>query len=144
MIQLWIRNQLEPLLPKFNWTVDFEATGDLKATVYYEGGADVTGADLYYRHPRYMVWIESTDWGLAEFAAYAVFRHLSGIQGVFVPVEYSNDAGEILDTKTVYLKNIEPSGEPNRMGVEDGRMIYSINFDALITNTKEEKTDETI
>lgn len=141
MIQSWIRDQLSDALPSMDWTVDYESQSDHAATVFYEGGGDPSTYDIAYRYPRYMVWISSVDFEEAEYIAQAVFDLLHTVRNVPLTIHFYQK-GEVVKTKNVILKKLIAATSPNRIGVEEDKMLYSVNFDATIIDQKEETTNE--
>lgn len=137
MIQFWMKDQLAAAIPGILFTADYEPDAATYGTVFYEGGGSPADYDVKYRYPVYMVWVESTDWGLAEYVAQEVFDALHEWHERNNPreilVEYVNQANEVLGTDLVVLHKIRCAGEVNRIGVEDGKMQYSINFETTIT-----------
>lgn len=141
MIQSWIKDQLKAALPSMDWTVDYESQDDHAATVFYEGGGDPSTYDIDYRYPRYMVWISSVDFEEAEYVADEVFDLLHQIRNVPLTIHFYQN-GKVVKTKAVILKKLIASTSPLRIGVEEEKMLYSVNFDATIIDQKEETTDE--
>lgn len=138
MIQHWLKEVLRTTIPDTKFTADYEPEKTATyGTVFYEGGGDPARYDAKYRYPRYMVWVESDDWGLAEFIAQQVFDSLheydlkSGREEIVV--EYRNRNDEIIGTDTIVLHKITAAGEVNRIGVIEGKMTYSVNFETTIS-----------
>ena len=138
MIQFWLKDQLAAAIPATTITADYEPDLATYMTVFYEGGGAPGDHDIKWRFPVYMVWVESTDWGLAEYLAQQAFNTLHeqherlGPQEILV--EYVDNSGTVLGTETVILHRIKSAGEVNRIGVQDGKMQYSINFETTISN----------
>lgn len=147
MLQYWLQDLLKPVLTGVKVTVDYEPDTPTYATIFYEGGAQPGKYDISWRYPRFMIWVESDDWGRAQYLAYLIFKTVHnyhkkhGVQQI--TVEYQNERGEVLDTEEVELHKLEAASDPNPLGILDGKMRYSLNFTATITNQKEETTDET-
>ena len=148
MIQRWLKDQLVAAYPGVIFAADYEPDANQSGTVFYEGGGAPARFDAKFRYPRYMIWIESDDWGMAEYLAQSIFETLHELHlktgPQLVEVEYRDRSGEIIATEQVYLHRIVADGGPNRIGVDGEKMQYSINFDTTITNQKEETTDEEI
>lgn len=137
MIQTYIRNILSDALPSLNWTVDYKTANDETGTVYYEGGSKPGEYDVPTRFPRYMVYISSSDWGFAEFAAMKAKELIHKRGGDIVRVDYTKGE-EIIETKVFKIQMIRASGDINPLGVENGVMDFSVNFDADLIEMKEE------
>lgn len=137
MIQSFIRDILADALPSLNWSVDYSTANDNTGMVAFEGGSKPGEYDVPYRYPRYMVYISSSDWEFAEFAAMKTKELIHKRAGDVVDVEYKKD-GEVIETKRFKLQMITASGDINPLGVENGVMDYSVNFDANLIELKEE------
>lgn len=133
MIQTWLRNQIAPLLPGFEVTVDNEADSPKGATVYYEGGAEPTDYDFAYMYPNYMVWIGSPDWGEVEFHAYNLAEKLKRSTPFIITVEFTDKNDNVLGRQDVLIKRIRVQSGPHRLGIDDGQMLYTLNLEATIT-----------
>lgn len=138
MIQKYLKELLEDVLPDLTWTYDYRVGDDEKGTVYYESGSAPGRYDVPNRFPNYMVYITSADWDYAEAAANIALDTLHGLKDREIIVE-SKRHGEVLKRTRYKLFNIEAQGEPNDLGVNKrDRRDFSVNFSALITEMKEE------
>lgn len=137
MIQFHLMQKLQPILPDLEWTVDYKTADDHTGTVYYEGGGSPGEFDVPIRHPRYMVYISSSDWGYAEYAAQAVHDTLHKTFNEPVTVEFFKDRN-VVATKSYRVFLIESASEPLPLGVENEKMDYSVNFDVTLVENKEE------
>lgn len=137
MIQDFLMNKLKPLLPDFEWTVDyvFKKPGKSTGTVYYEGGGQPSLYDVLMRYPRYMVYISSSDWDYAQHAAQTVFDLLHNIAGQTVEVDFYKDEN-VVARKSYHVFSITAASDPLPLGVENGAMDYSINFDVTLVEIK--------
>lgn len=132
MIQDYIREELKLILPELDWTSNYYTSEDNTGTVFSEGG---NSSDLYesgIRYPNYMVYIRSSDWYFAERAAQMVrdqFHNKSNFTAVIN--QYDKDEN-VIGTKTYHVFLIVDVGEPNRIGVENGIMEYSVNFQVTL------------
>lgn len=131
MIQEWLRDKLKPVLPTLGWTVDYESQAKNGATVFYEGGSAPARFDIHWRYPRYMVWLSADDWELADYAAQKIYDTLHLIEPEDITVEY-RAGGQVMETKTYRLKHLKAESDPNPIGIEDGKRLYSINFTATM------------
>lgn len=136
MIQYWIKDKITALLPELTVTVDYEANENSYATVFYEGGTAPGRFDIKTQTMRYMVWIESDDWGFAEYVAHMIYKELNeyDVQEV-IAVEFIDKNGTVLFTEDVHLLKITANGEVNPLGILEGKRRFSINFDAALIKT---------
>ncbi len=137
MIQYHLMKKLQLILPDLEWTVDYKTADDNTGTVYYEGGGTPEIYDVPIRYPRYMVYIASSDWGKAEYAAQAVYDALHKLTNESVTVEFMKD-GNVVTTKSYRVFLVKAASEPQRIGVDNGVMDYSVNFDVTLVENKEE------
>lgn len=136
MIQFHLMDKLKEALPDLEWSGDYRSGTDNVGTVYYEGGADRGRYDVPYRHPRYMVYISSSDWDYAEYAANKAADLLHMYENPSIVVEYYQK-DRLIDSKELHLQKLFQQGDVNRIGVENGIMDYSVNFEAHIIEYKE-------
>lgn len=132
-------DKLKAAFPDTNITVDYLTEADTNIVVYYEGSGPPGRYDIDREDLNYMVWVESTDWGYAEYMANQVFNYFHKYHEKETPVidvEFVNAQMEVLATQTVKLHRVFAAGSVNPLGVDDGRMQYSINF--VTTIIKEE------
>ncbi|WP_339233811.1 minor capsid protein [Oceanobacillus sp. FSL W7-1281] len=137
MIQYHLMKKLQPILPDLEWTFDYKTANDNTGTVYYEGGGTPEKYDVPIRYPRYMVYISSSDWDYAEYAAQAVYDALHKLTNESVTVEFKKD-GNVVATKSYRVFLIKAASEPLPIGVEHDVMDYSVNFDVTLVENKEE------
>ncbi|MFD1066690.1 hypothetical protein [Oceanobacillus locisalsi] len=137
MIQYHLMKKLQLILPDLEWTVDYKTANDNTGTVYYEGGGSPGIYDVPIRHPRYMVYVSSSDWGYAEYAAQTVHDTLHKIFNEPVTVEFMKN-GNVVATKSYRVFLIKSASEPLPLGVEHDKMDYSVNFDVTLVENKEE------
>lgn len=136
-------DQLKAEFPTDNITVDYLTEADTNIVVYFEGGGPPGRFDINRNDLNYMVWVESTDWGYAEYMANQIFNFFHKYHEKARPlivVEYVNANMDVLASETVKLHRMFAAGSVNPLGVDDGKMQYTINFETTIT--KEEPTDE--
>lgn len=137
MIQLYLKEKLMTALPSLNWSIDFKTENDNTGAVYYEGGSKPGAYDVPNRFPRYMVYLSSSDWQFAEFAAMKSLEILHKTQGDTVAVEYTHD-NVVVETKHFYIQWIEAAGDINPVGIDNNVMDYSVNFDVRLIEIKGE------
>ncbi|CEI81306.1 hypothetical protein BN997_01124 [Oceanobacillus oncorhynchi] len=138
MIQYHLMQKLQPILPDLEWTVDYKTADDNTGTVYYEGGGSPGEYDVPTRFPRYMVYISSSDWGYAEYAAQVVHDALHKLTNESVIVEFFKD-GNVVATKSYRVFFIKAASEPIPLGVANDKMDFSVNFDVNLVENKEEE-----
>lgn len=137
MIQYHLMQKLQPILPDLEWSVDYYTEKDNTGVVYYEGGGSPGIYDVPIRHPRYMVYISSSDWDYAKYAAQVVYDALHKLTNETVTVEFEKD-GNVVETKSYRVFLIKAASEPLPIGVENNVMDYSVNFDVTLVENKEE------
>ncbi|WP_144559555.1 hypothetical protein [Shouchella miscanthi] len=135
MIQAWMREELARALPKLTWTYDQYTAPDNTGTVYSEGGSRPSSSEIVMRYPNYQVWIRSSDWDLAQHAAYKVFDlfHRRGLDRNF---DISIDDG--IEKKSYRVFLMSAVQDPIQIGLEGDLMQWSINFDVTLLEIKEE------
>lgn len=137
MIQFHLTDILKAALPDLEWSTDYRTGTDDTGTVYYEGGGSRGQYDVPNRKPRYMVYIQSSDWAYAEYAAEKAAELLHLYANPNIAVDYFK-GDTLLETKHFYLQKLMQQGDINPIGVSNNVMDYSINFDAHIIENKEE------
>ncbi|MDQ0427676.1 hypothetical protein QOZ98_000501 [Planomicrobium stackebrandtii] len=135
MIQTFLKDKLDELLPDLMWTASYRPTNDNVGTVYYEGGGKPAQYDVPTRYPRYMVYVSSSDWKYAEYAAEAVYEALHKLENEMVEVSFYKD-GNVVATKSYRVFLITAAGEPIDLGVSNDVRDFSINFDVTLTEIK--------
>lgn len=146
MIQYWLGDLLKAEFPgnRKDITVDYLTERDTNIVVYYEGSSAPGRFDINRLDLNYMVWVESKDWGFAEYVANRIFDMLHKYHEKhgrpLIEVEHVNANMEVLATEMVKLHRVFAAGHINPLGVEDGKMQYTINFETTIT--KEEHTND--
>lgn len=135
MIQYWMKDQMQPLMNGVRLTVDFEPDADNYGTVFYEGGGAPDRHDFNIRRPNYMVWIQSTDWGQAELLAQEAFDLFHAYHKRFPDTEIAVEfykANQLIKTEHYILKSMFAVGDPNPLGVDNGKMQYSVNVETML------------
>jgi hypothetical protein len=122
MIQRFIRNQLVDEFDYLEWTIDYKSSNGNYGAVYYDGGDTPDRNDTNARHMNYQIVIEHNDFELAERTAYSVRDKIHGILNVQT---------KHFD-RCIFVQYIYAESEPIRVGVIDDKMIYTLNFNALI------------
>lgn len=124
MIQEFIMNKLSKQFDFLEWTVNYksETSETDYGVVYYDGGDTPQVNDTHARHLNYQVVIELYDFDRAESTAYGIFDSIHGITSV-----QTQHLG-----KDIFIQYIFAETEPIRLGVYNDRMVYTLNFNALI------------
>lgn len=131
MIQNYLKNECQVILPDLKWTIDFYSAPDNTGTVYSEGSGspDVTDVEMHY--PEYMIFIRSSDWAYAEYAARQVFACFHKLNNKDITVSKMVNGQTV--TKNYYLYLLQALSEPLRVGVDqDDLMQWSVNFRATL------------
>lgn len=122
MIQEYIMKQLVDEFPELEWTVNYKTSNDNYGAVYYDGGDKPELNDTKARHVNYQIVIEHKDFDEAERLAFGSFNKIHGIKAVQT---YHLE-------QPIFVQYIFAETEPLRIGVENDKMIYTLNFNALI------------
>lgn len=133
MIQEYLMNELEEVIPGLSWTIDYFTDDDNTGTVYASSSSQPDVYDTNYRYPGYQVFIRSSDWDLAKFAAEMTFMKLHKKSNFTVDVDVDLEEGEeVVEAKQFLVFFIMAASDPLRIGDNDGIMEYSINFDVTM------------
>ncbi|BAD65364.1 hypothetical protein MHB73_21085 [Bacillus sp. FSL K6-6483] len=135
MIQSWMMKELREIIPKLTWTYDNYSSPDHTGTVYSEGGWPPSASEVMMRYPNYQVWIRSSDWDYAQYAAHKTLEHFHRM-GIDKNFNISIDDG--IETKVYRVFSILAAQDPIQIGPENDIMRWSINFDATLLQIKEE------
>lgn len=122
MIQEYIMNQLVDEFPELEWTVNYKTSNGNYGAVYYDGGDKPELNDTQARHVNYQIVIEHKNFDEAERLAFGSFNKIHGIKAVHT---YHLE-------QPIFVQYIFAETEPLRIGVENDKMIYTLNFNALI------------
>lgn len=134
MIQEYLMNELKVVIPDLTWSMDYRWASDNTGTVYSESGGQINVNDeTVTRYPSYMVYIRSSKWGYAETAAHEVWRTLNGMKDFDVTVNQYDANENVVGQLTYHVFYVGAVAEPNRIGVKDGVMEYSVNIDVTLT-----------
>lgn len=123
MIQKWMKEELEAIIPNLEWTYDYKTADDHSGVVYNEspGPSDPNDErEIFY--PTYSVYIETSDRVNAEIYAWKVDETLNKRRQ-----EIAN-----VDDRSFQIIFIQTTAKPILVGIEKKKMIYSINFQATI------------
>jgi hypothetical protein len=123
MIQEYFKSIAEFTYPNFVWSADYYLEEDNTGTIFYEGGGQPSTNDLGLRYPSYMIMLRSSNWEVVEDTAESLLTtfHLAQNQS------FTTSRG-----KTYEIIYIEAQGEPIRLGVINGKMEYTINFNCTL------------
>ncbi|MFC0188488.1 hypothetical protein ACFFJY_09335 [Fictibacillus aquaticus] len=131
MIQRYLKDLLKEKIPSLEWSIDYSTSDDHTGAVYYEGGLPPDQYESKTRYPQYMVYIQSSDWRMAGEHAEKAYQTLNGLVN-FIVTEDIYDGENVVGQRTYHVLFIRAMAEPNRIGVDDGVMEYSINFQAIL------------
>lgn len=134
MIQSFFVQEAKTILPDLEWTQDFYTGEDNTGTAYSENGEPPDTYDAKFRFPDYMVFIRSSDWAYAEYAAQKVFEHFHTKHNFLVTVEQT--IKDLVITKKYQVFMVEALGEPLRLGAQNNIMEYSVNFKVTLREVK--------
>ncbi|MGW7932853.1 phage tail terminator protein [Staphylococcus xylosus] len=125
MIQRYLKELLENEIHELIWTVDYRTQNDNLGVVYYSGGEPKKTNDIRDERLTYQVEIRSSNYDVATFKAQQVYDFIHGINDINLTVNTYKE-------QKIYIQYIKAITPPLRIGVRDNRMIYTINFEALI------------
>lgn len=124
MIEKFFMDELKTMYPDYKVSETWQQADDKMISVMLENGTppdpdNETG--LF--EPYYMIWIQSTHWADVSKMAYEIFKR-------FKDVRHETIAN--YDDIQFKLYQVVASTPPNRIGVQDGFLQYSVNFRATI------------
>lgn len=140
MIQYWIKDQIVAAMPGVAVTVDYQPNSKEHVTIFYENGGSPGRFEIPTDAPRYMIWVQSPDFGYAEYLAERIkdllhqIHHRRGTRDIAVEYYRKN---VLHTTEMVELQKLSVENGPNRIGVEDGAMQYTVNLLAIITQKED-------
>ncbi|OKL36993.1 hypothetical protein [Domibacillus mangrovi] len=136
MIQKYLKDVLAPLFPRLQWTMDYRQADDHTGTVYSEGGRAPDKYETGIRRPSYMIYIRSSDFAYAEQVACDVVDTLHRTANVLVTIEEKDEYENVVGSKAYRVLFMSAVSEPNRIGVIEGVMEWSANFDVTLREEK--------
>ncbi|KQL57235.1 MULTISPECIES: hypothetical protein [Bacillaceae] len=138
MIQLWMMDELKRELSHLKWTIGQYTASDHTGTVYYEGGRSPAKTETRMRLPNFMVWIRSSDWEYAEYAAQKTFDlfHMRGQDGRF-EIQIEQEVKDEVWRERYLVFLMSAIQDPIDMGVVDNINTWSINFDVELIKLEE-------
>lgn len=122
MIQRYIKNELQNVIDELEWTIDYNTSNGNYGAVYYDGGDRPQTNDTQARHMNYQVVIQHKDYEKAERLAYRAYNTVHNTVGIQT---------KHFD-KPIFVQYIYADSDIIRVGVKDDKMIYTLNFVALI------------
>lgn len=122
MIQRYIKDKLKDAIHELEWTIDYKSSNDNYGAVYYDSGGRPETNDTQARHMNYQIVIQHQDYEMAERLAYHAYDLIHGTIGVQT---------KHFD-KPIFIQYIYADSDIIRVGVVDDKMIYTLNFTALI------------
>ena len=131
MIQEQLMNILKAEIPGLTWSVDYRFADDHTGTVYAESprGNGINN-EVDVQRPSYMVYIRSSSWGYAETCARKVRQSLNGKRDFEATVDEYDKNDNVVGQRTYHVFYVHCVSGPMRIGVTDGVMEWSVNFDA--------------
>lgn len=124
MIARYFADQLKQKYPDWKVSENFYTATDYIMAVFDEGGGEPDpDNETNPLRPAFMIWLSSSDWAATIRIAYEIFK-LFHNQRNFQVTDY--------DGNTFHVNMIVAETMPLRIGVNDGKMQYSINFSAHI------------
>ncbi|MGD6994000.1 hypothetical protein [Sutcliffiella horikoshii] len=127
MIQSYLKDEAQKILPELEWSIEFYTGEDNTGTVYSEAGDPPDTYEVGYRYPQYMFMIRSSDWGNASKYVQVLMNHFHNQQSLYVE----------MDSVPYRIFSIEALGEPLRLGVKDNVMEWTLNVKVLLREVKE-------
>jgi hypothetical protein len=124
MIEKYFSDELRKKYPTWNVSEDFYEAKDKIIAVYSESG-ESTDPDNETNplRPSYMIWLSGTDWEAVKKMSYEIYKMFHNKRN-FAVTNY--------DGVTFKVNMIVAEQTPNRIGVEDRMLQYSINFNTHI------------
>lgn len=127
MIQSWIKDQLESILPKLEWTYDFKTGQDHTGVVYAESPGNPSNDDLVIMYPNYSVEIETSDRKSIYEMAWKVYDAMNKRHREEITIQG-------ITFHLVFIQAIPPIP----VGFDGQKQLYAINLQTTIrkvTNT---------
>lgn len=127
MIQSYLKDEAQKILPELEWSIEFYTGEDNTGTVYSEAGDPPDTYEVRYRYPQYMFLVRSSNWGSASKCIQVLMNHFHNQQNLYVE----------MDPVPYRIFSIEALGEPLRLGVKDNVMEWTLNVQVLLREVKE-------
>lgn len=126
MIQQYLKELVEPVAPKLEWTFDFSTGKDNTGAVYHDDPvSDASPGDLPLYQPTYTIQIESSKHSEVEKWAWDVHDLLDKRRG-----DKIIHAGRVFN-----LIFIQATSPPTMIGIENRKLIYSFGVQVTLTRT---------
>lgn len=124
MIGNYFTNRIVQMKPEWNVSEDYYEAEDNIIAVYDETGeSQDPNNETNILFPSFMVFISSKDWAEVKRLSYVIYKAFHNVQHV----QHTN-----ADGVKFYIFSVVAIGTPNRLGVIDGQMQYTINFQTTI------------
>lgn len=128
MIEVEIKNSLETRVDGLTWSANYRTAQDDYGVVYYEGGDSINQNDESgTERLLFQVEICSSNFDKSKYKAHEVYKLLHRRGNIKFESSYEDI------TVRSYLHSIMAETPPIRVGVIDDKMIYTINFVAIVT-----------
>lgn len=132
MIEVALKNILKEEVKGLAWSANYKTLEDDYGVVYYEGGDPLNNSsDLHEEHLIYQVEICSSNFDKSKAKAQQVYEKLNKLNNKVMSFIYEEDSDRI--EVHHYLHFLRAETPPLRIGVINDKMIYTINFVALVT-----------
>lgn len=132
MIESKLVEILRDKIPELSWSESFRTEDDNTGTVYDEGGPRPSLYDERMLYPQYMIYIRSSNFGMAKNSAQIVFDTLHKMENVVMEVPKYDNSDNIIGYDMYQVFLIEALSTPLRIGVQDDVMEYSVNIQATL------------
>lgn len=132
MIEKALKDILKEQVSGLIWSANYKTLNDNYGVVYYEGGDPLNNSsDIQEEHLTYQVEVASSDFDKSKFKAQQVYELLNRMSNKTMSFIHDDDIDKI--EVHHYLHFLRAETPPLRVGVIDDKMIYTINFVALVT-----------
>lgn len=124
MIAKYFTDQLKTKYPSWNVSENFYEAEDFIIAVFDEGGGTPDpDNETNPVNPSFMIWVSASDWAAVPKVAYEIYKLFHNKRN-FLVTNY--------DEVTFKVNMIVAQQTPNRIGIENGKLQFSINFDVIM------------
>lgn len=125
MIQKWIKDELNKVLPELEWTMDFKTGQDHTGVVYYDSPGRPSKDDFMILSPSYEVEIVSSDLEQVETIAWKVYEAMNKRRTEHAVISPG------IEFDIIFIQAIPPLP----VGMDGKKMTYMINLEGTIRKT---------
>lgn len=130
MIQKALSKQFEEAFPGLTWTYDNYTEADNTGTVYLENGPQPGRYETFVEHPRYMVYLRSSNSDYLETVGRGIKKMLHKSSGELYDVEFLDQNYNVIEVVTVENMASFCSSDFTLVNrTDNGIYEYSGNFD---------------